>query len=72
MGDNQTGRPKKQPMSPGTMALLGAGTVVLAIIDMSTGSEAPRQAVAILQYAFLACGLMALVGGLVMMMSTPK
>ena len=72
MADNQSAKPKKQPMKPSTMALLGAGTVVLSIINMSTGGEAPRQAVAILQYAFLACGLVALAGGLIMMMSTQK
>jgi len=72
MGDSQNGTRKKQPMKPRTMVLLGAATVVLAIINMSTGGEAPRQAVAIMQYACLAGGLVALVGGLVMMMSTPK
>ena len=72
MADNQNSKPKKQPMNPGTLVLLGAAAVVLAIINMSTGSEAPRQAVAILQYVFLACGLVGLVGGLIMMMSTQK
>ena len=72
MGDDQNGKSKKQQMKPGTMALLGAGVVVLAIIDMSTGSEAPRRAVAVMQYVFLAGGLVALGGGLVMIMSTQK
>jgi hypothetical protein len=72
MGDNQNGKPKKQQMKPGTMVLLGAVTVALSIINMSMGSEAPGQALAIVQYALLAGGLVALVGGLVMMISTQK
>jgi hypothetical protein len=69
MGDDQSGKPGKKPSTPRRIALLGAVATVLAIINMSTGSEAPAQAVAILQYVALGLGLFALVGGLIMMMA---
>jgi hypothetical protein len=69
MSDDQSGAAKKKQSNPRRFALLGAAATVLAIINMSTGSEAPAQAVVILQYVALALGLFALVGGLVMMMA---
>jgi hypothetical protein len=69
MTDNQTGKSEKKPLSPGKITLIGAGATVLAIINLSTGTEAPSQGVLILEYAALAGGLIALVGGLVMMMT---
>ncbi len=71
MGDNQTGKAKKQPMKPGTMVLLGAVTVALGIINMSSDSEAPSQALAIVQYALLAGGVVSLAGGLILMFMSP-
>ena len=48
--------------------LTGAGATALAVFNiMSNGPEAPPQGVMIVQYALLACGLFALVGGLIMM-----
>ena len=45
----------------------------LAVFNMTTnGSEAPSQAVMILQYAGLAGGLLALIGGLIMMAAARK
>jgi len=72
MGDMHGDKPKSQPRNPRNIALLGAGAVGLAIINMSTGSEAPSHAVAILQYAALGGGLLALVGGLIMMAAQQK
>lgn len=50
------------------IALLGAGATALAVINMSTDSEAQSLPVLILEYVALAGGLVALVGGLIMMM----
>jgi hypothetical protein len=58
--------PKKA--NPGKIALIGAGATALALFNMATnGGEAPSQGVMILQYAGLGGGLLALVGGLIMM-----
>jgi hypothetical protein len=69
MSDDQSGKKANRQSTPRKIALLGAVATVLAIINMSTGSEAPAQAVAILQYVALGLGLLALVGGLIMMMA---
>ena len=68
MTNNQTGKSGKKPSNPGKIALIGAGATVLAIFNMSIGTEAPSQGVLILEYAALAGGLFALVGALIMMM----
>jgi hypothetical protein len=49
--------------------MIGAIATGLAIINLSVGSEAPSQPVLILEYAALALGVVALVGGLIMMMN---
>ena len=68
MSDNQSGKTEPKKANPGKIALIGAGATALAVFNMATnGSEAPSQAVMILQYAALAGGLFALVGGLIMM-----
>jgi hypothetical protein len=71
MTDGQTGKPEKKRSTPGYIATIGAGATALAIINMSVGNgnEAQSQPVLILQYAALALGLFALVGGLIMMMT---
>jgi hypothetical protein len=69
MTDGQTGKTAKKRSTPGYIATIGAGATALAIINMSVGSEAPAQPILILQYAALALGLFALVGGLIMMMT---
>jgi len=57
----------KKP-DPGKIVLMGAGATALVVFNiMSNGPEAPSQGVMMLQYAALACGLLALVGGLIMM-----
>jgi hypothetical protein len=57
----------KKP-NPGKIALMGAGATALGVFNiMSNGPEAQSQWVMILQYTLLACGLFALVGGLIMM-----
>jgi succinate-acetate transporter protein len=73
MNDNQSGETKKKPFSPRRIALLGAGATALAVLNMMTnGAEAQSPWVVILQYAALAGGLVALVGGLIMMAMAPK
>ena len=46
--------------------LMSAATAAWLVYDMTTATEAPRQAVAILQYGLLAGALIGLVGSLVM------
>ena len=73
MSDRQGGKADKRPSNPRKIALFGAGATALAGLNMVTnGAEAPAQAVVILQYAALAGGLLALVGGLIMMAMAPK
>jgi len=55
--------PKRQG---GRIALLGATATALAILNMSTGTEAQSTPVLILEYGALALGLLALIGGLMM------
>ena len=66
MTDNPASKGKSS--SPGKIALIGAGATALAVFNIATnGNEAPSHGVMILQYAALAGGLFALVGGLTMM-----
>ena len=67
-GKTQNKTEKKQP-NPGKIALMGALATALAIFNMLPGTEAPSQAVMIMQYVFLAGGLIALAGALFMYMS---
>jgi hypothetical protein len=67
MSDNQSGKTEKKRSTPSYIAMIGAIATSLAIINMSVGSEAQSQPVLILEYAALALGLFALVGGLIMM-----
>jgi hypothetical protein len=55
--------------NPRYISMIGAIATGLAIINLSVGSEAPSQPVLILEHTALALGLVALVGGLVMMMN---
>jgi hypothetical protein len=48
------------------LMLMSAATSAWLIYDMSSATEAPRQAVAILQYCLLAGALAGLVGSVVM------
>ena len=66
MRDNQAGKSGNTP-SGRRMALIGGGATVLAVINMSTGSEAQSTPVLILEYLALAGGLIGLLGGLVIM-----
>ena len=66
--NGKTANKTAQKPNPGKIALIGAGATALAVVNMmSNGPEAPSQRVMILQYAALAGGLLALVGGLIMM-----
>jgi hypothetical protein len=49
--------------------LMSAATAAWLIYDISTATEAPRQALAILQYGLLACALFGLAGSLVIVAS---
>ena len=71
MAEDQSRKTEKKRSTPGYIATMGAGATVLAIINMSVGNgnEAPSQAVLILEYAALALGVFALVGGLIMMLA---
>jgi hypothetical protein len=46
--------------------LMSATTSAWFIYEVTTATEAPRHAVAILEYGLLACGLLGLVGSLAM------
>ena len=46
--------------------LMSAVTSGWLLYDVTTATEAPRLALAILQYALLACALVALIGSVVM------
>ena len=46
----------------GKWALINAAVAVWIVYDIATGTEAPRQAVLILQYVLLACALFGLAG----------
>ena len=68
MTGKQSSKGEPRKANPGKIALIGAGATALAVFNIATnGSEAPSQGVTILQYAGLAGGLFALVGGLIMM-----
>ncbi len=69
VSDDQRNKTQAKRSTPRKIALLGAGATALAVLNMSTGSEAQPQAVLILQYVALGGGLLALVGGLIMMMT---
>jgi hypothetical protein len=69
MSENQSGKPEKKKTNSGRLALIGATATALAIFNMWPGGEAPSQAVAILQWIFLAGGLIGLGGALVMFLS---
>ena len=69
MSDNHDRKPELKYSTPGKVVLIGAAATVLALINMSAGGEASSTAVRFLEYAFLTGGLVALVGGLIMMMT---
>jgi hypothetical protein len=66
MTDSQSSIPEKKRPGP-RIALIGAIATALAVLNMWMDSEAQSMPVLILEYAALALGLFALVGGLVMM-----
>ena len=72
MSDEQGGRKQPTYSNPSKILLLGAAATVLALINMSAGSEAQSMPVRILEYIFLAAGLIGLIGGLIMMMTQRK
>ncbi|MBX9646040.1 MAG: hypothetical protein K2X57_03170 [Xanthobacteraceae bacterium] len=46
--------------------LMSGATSAWLLYDMASATEAPRQAVAVLQYGLLGCALIGLVGSIVM------
>jgi hypothetical protein len=69
MSDDQSGKAQKKWSTPGYISMFGAIATALAIINMSVESEAQSQPVLILEFAGLALGLFALVGGMIMMVT---
>jgi hypothetical protein len=53
---------------PKVMLMSGATSAWL-VYDMTSATEAPSQAVAVLQYGLLGCALFSLIGSLVMLAS---
>ncbi|MEH2542277.1 MULTISPECIES: hypothetical protein [unclassified Bradyrhizobium] len=51
------------------LILISGITSAWLLHEMATATEAPRQALAILQYGLLACALIGVVGSLVMLAS---
>jgi hypothetical protein len=52
---------------PSAKWMIGLSVVVVwQVYEIATATEAPSQALAFLQYFLLACGLIGLVGGVVM------
>lgn len=73
MSEDQNVKTRNRPSNPGKIVLFGAGATALAVVNMMTnGAEAPSQGVMILQYGALAGGLLALIGGLLMMAMAPN
>jgi len=69
MNDDQGGKKQLTYSPAGKVVLIGAAATVLALINMSAGGAASAAAVRFLEYAFLTAGLIALGGGLIMMMT---
>lgn len=55
----------------GKLAAMTAATAAWLIYDMATATEAPRQAVVILQYVLLGGALLGFVGSMAKYMSRP-
>ena len=73
MSENQSDKVQKKGPTARYIALLGAGATTLAVLNMMTnGAEAQSSAVMTLQYLALAGGLVALIGGLIMMATAAK
>ena len=53
----------------GKLALVNAAVAAWLIYDLTTATEAPRQALVMLEYFLLACALIALAGSLVKLMA---
>jgi hypothetical protein len=71
MTDHPTGKSRQAVARK--IVLLGAIATALGLINILTnGPEAQSPVVLVLQYAALALGLFALVGGLIMMVTAPK
>jgi len=68
VSEGQDGKSQPKKTTPGKIALIGAIATALATFNLATNSsEAPAQLVLILQYFALAGGLLALIGGLIML-----
>ena len=67
MSEDQASKSAASKTNPTKIVLLGAVATALALFNLMSGGEAPSFAVRVLEYAFLAAGLIALAGGLIMM-----
>jgi hypothetical protein len=73
MSENQSDKVNQKGRAARYIALLGAGATTLAVLNMMTnGAEALSPTVMMLQYAALAGGLFALIGGLIMIATAAK
>jgi hypothetical protein len=73
MSEDQSDKVNEKGPAARYIALLGAGATTLAVLNIVTnGAEALSPTVMMLQYAALAGGLFALVGGLTMMATAAK
>jgi hypothetical protein len=66
MNQDPTAKSSAKKTNPTKIVLLGAVATALALFNMG-GGEAPSFAVRVLEYVFLACGLIALAGGLLLL-----
>ncbi|HZT26448.1 MAG TPA: hypothetical protein VFA57_12150 [Pseudolabrys sp.] len=67
MNQDPTAKSSAKKTNPTKIVLLGAVATALALFNMMGGGEAPSFAVRVLEYVFLACGLIALAGGLLLL-----
>ena len=69
MSDNPGGARKGKSTNWGLMALMTGAVSAWLIYDMATAVEAPPQALTILQYFLLVCGLIGFAGAVVKLVS---
>jgi hypothetical protein len=69
MSQQQNGAAPRKQARGGRIVVIGAIATGLALFNLFAGGEADSPAVMLLQYAFLAAGLIALAGGFVVMAS---
>jgi hypothetical protein len=69
MSDTPEGARKGKSTNWGLMALMTGAVSAWLIYDIASASETPRQAVALLEYFLLACGLIGFAGAVVKLLA---